>query len=384
MYLDTAAHLSAANVGELERSIGKIFAHGANLVIGWHLAAHGIKVLHLPSYALAATPGFSTESLKPSKFVKTEAEFHRLCNIGARVSSIPLSFEIANEAKTIAAIDRVMRRFSITHYPCRCVSLFDMVGFSKYGPFDRITLITMLSHHILVAAEKCRQLELPVEVSMTTTGDGFYIWNDRVGYGADVALYTVTMLALIYNYAALDVARNAAVPNLRCCVGFGEHYEYFQHRADARDPVCFIVGDVTIELARMMSAAVDNQILIGSHRRRVKSGRVIDTPGFVRLAQTGLDRLIGMHIPGGEIAAIKSYLTGERVIDDDYSVTRYDVVDKHDFRHACFNAKLNVTDRTGSEVYIGCLDRDLEGFAALASDDTDDEVAAETDELANG
>ncbi len=381
MYLDTAAHLSAANVGELERSIGKIFAHGANLVIGWHLAAHGIKVLHLPSYALSATPGFSTESLKPSKFVKTEAEFHRLSNIGARVSSIPLSFDVAHDAKMIAAIDHVIRKFSITHHPWRCISLFDIVGFSKYEPFDKITLITMLSHHILVAAEKCRQLELPVEVSMTTTGDGFYVWNDRVGFGADVALYTVTMLALIYNYAALGVARNAAVPNLRCCVSFGEHYEYFQHRTDARDPLCFIVGDVTIELARMMTAAVDNQILVGSHRRRAKDGRIIDTQRFIRLAQSGLDRLVGMQIPGGEIAGIKSYLTGERVMDDNYTVKRYDVVDKHDFHHACFNAKLNVTDRSGSEVYIGCLDRDLEGFSALPSDQADDVDAVEDGQM---
>ncbi len=377
-------HLSTANGDELDRSLRKIFAHGANLVVGWHLAGHGIKVLHLPSYALSATPGFSAKSLKPSKFIKTEAEFHRLSNIGARISSIPLSFYIANEAKAIAAIDRVMRKYSITHHPWRCISLYDMVGFSKYDPFDKITLITMLSHHITVAAEKCRQLELPVEVSMTTTGDGFYVWNDRVGFGADVALYTVTMLALIYNYAALGVARNAAVPNLRCCISFGEHYEYFQHRARARDPLCFIVGDVTIELARMMSAAVDNQILIGSHQRRASNGRVVDTPAFVKLAQSGLDRLIGMQVPGGEIAGIKSYLTGERHLDDGYTVKQYGVVDKHGFRHGCFNAKLNVTDRSGGEVYIGCLDRDLEGFGALTSDDGDGDEAAEAVLIAAG
>jgi hypothetical protein len=330
------------------------------------------------------TPGFSAESLAPSKFIKKESDFHHLSNKGARVTNIPLSFDISHEANTISAIDRVMRQFSITHYPMRCVSLFDMVGFSKYEPFDKITLITMLSHHITVAAEKCRQLELPVDVSMTTTGDGFYVWNERVGYGADVALYPVTMLALIYNYAALGVARNAAVPNLRCCVGFGENFEYFQHHTDARDPFGFIVGDVTIELASMMSAAVDNQILIGSHQRSAKDGRIVDTPGFVNLAQSGLDRLIGMQIPGGKIASIKSYLTGERVMDDDFTVKSYDVIDKHDFRHTCFNAKLNVTDESGSEIHIGCLDGDLEGFSALASEEAGEEIEAKIVEPANG
>ena len=384
MKLETSAHLSAANADELVRSLRKLFSHGANLVVGWYLAANGIKVLHLPSYALSMTPGFSAESLTPSKFIKKEADFHRLSNLGARVTSIPLSFDISNEAQTISAVDRMMRQFSITHHPMRCVSLFDMVGFSKYEPFDKITLITMLSHHITVAAEKCRQLELPVDVSMTTTGDGFYVWNDRVGFGADVALYTVTMLALIYNYAALGVARNAAVPNLRCCVSFGEHFEYFQHRADARDPLCFIVGDVTIELARMMSAAVDNQILIGSHQRRAKDGRVVDSPRFVNLAQSGLDRLIGTQIPGGKIAGIKSYLTGEGVMDDDFTVKSYDVIDKHDFRHTCFNAKLNVTDQSGGDVHIGCLDSDLEGFSALASEEADHEAETKIGQSANG
>jgi hypothetical protein len=172
------------------------------------------------------------------------------------------------------------------------------------------------------------------------------------------------------------VARAAAVPNLRCCIGFGEHYEYYQHRADSRDPQCFIVGDVTIELARMMSAAIDNQILIGGHQRPTKDGRVVDTPAFVKLAQSGLDRLIGMQIPGGEIAEIKSYLTGERIMDGDFGVKPYNIVDKHDIRHGCFNAKLNVTDRSGGTVFIGRLDGDLEGFTALSSVGDGDEVAA--------
>lgn len=346
MKLETSAHLSAANADELARGLRKVFAHGANLVVGWYLAANGIKILHLPSYALSMTPGFSAESLAPSKFIKKEADFHRLSNMGARVTNTPLSFDISHEANTITAMDRVMRQFSITHYPMRCVSLFDMVGFSKYEPFDKITLITMLSHHIAVAAEKCRQLELPVDVNMTTTGDGFYVWNERVG--------------------------------------FGDHFEYFQHHTDARDPFGFIVGDVTIELARMMSATVDNQILIGSHQRSAKDGRIVDTPGFVNLAQSGIDWLIGMQIPGGKIAGIKSYLTGERLMDDDFTVKSCDIIDKHGSRHTCFNSKLNVTDQSGSEIHIGCLDGDLEGFSALASEEADEEVEAKIDEPANG
>ena len=70
-------------------------------------------------------------------------------------------------------------------------------------------------------------------------------------------------------------------------------------------------------------------------------------------------------------------------MDDDYTVKQYSVVDKHDFRHGCFNAKLNVTDRSGSEVYMGCLDRDLDGFTALTSDEGDGDEAADSDLMAD-
>ena len=374
MTLEASAHLTAANTEELARSLRKIYSHGANLVIGWYLAANGIKVLHLPSYALSMTPGFSAHTLTRGKFIKKEADFHRRSKMGAKVTNVPLSFDISNDASTISTLDRLMRQFSISYYPWRCVSMFDMTGFSKYEPFEKITLITMLSHHITVAAEKCRQLELPVDINMTSTGDGFSVWNERVGTGADVALYTVTMLTLIYNNAALGVARHAAVPNLRCCVSFGEHFEYFQHKTDTRDPQAFIVGDITVELTRMMSGAVDNQILIGSHKRRGEKGRVVDTPRFVKLAQSGLDRLTGMQIPGGKIGGVSGYLTGERAVDDAFAGGT------HELRPACFNAKLDVTDESGSKDQIGCLDSDLEGFSALASETVGEESKTKIDQ----
>ena len=60
------------------------------------------------------------------------------------------------------------------------------------------------------------------------------------------------------------------------------------------------------------------------------------------------------------------------------------MVDKHGFRHDCFNAKLNTTDGDGGEIYIGCLDRDLEGFGALAADEGDDDEAGEAVLVAAG
>ena len=85
-------------------------------------------------------------------------------------------------------INLFIRRFSITHCWFRCVSLFDVVKFSKYNHFDQITLITMLSHNLKIAARQCNRIDLPIELAVTTTGDGFYVWNNRRGIQADIAL----------------------------------------------------------------------------------------------------------------------------------------------------------------------------------------------------
>ena len=44
---------SAANVTELERHLQQIWAFGANIIVDWQIGALGLKVLYLPSYALA-------------------------------------------------------------------------------------------------------------------------------------------------------------------------------------------------------------------------------------------------------------------------------------------------------------------------------------------
>ncbi len=361
-------HFSSANAKELAQKLRKIWSHGANVIIGWYVGSHGLKILYLPSYALSKASAVVPGILEPDKSVRIEADFHRLTNLGAKAANVPLSFDVPRDGNVVSALNRFMRQFSITHCRCRCVSLFDIVNFSRYEPFDQITLITMLSHHINVAAETCNHLGLPADLRMTTTGDGFYVWNDSEGLGADVALYTVTMLALVYNYAALDVATTAVVPTLRCGVHFGGHFEYAQQCGGAPESQRFIVGDVTVALARMMSVALPNQILIGSHSRAADNGTLIDTPLFMELAQSSLDKLIGLRVPGGRITAIKSYLTGEPDAGDGYSVKTYSVIDKHQVEHRCFNAKLNFTDGAGNDVYIGCPEKDLEEFATMAAD----------------
>lgn len=364
---------SRANVKELERGLHKIWSLGANVIVGWQVGAYGLKVLHLSSYALARAAETHPDLLAGDRYLGSGASAQRLAGLGAKTTSLALSFDVPTDDNVILSINRFIRRFSITHCPLRCVSLFDIVDFSKYSHFDQITLITMLAHHLYVAARQCNRLGLPVKLAMTTTGDGFYVWNGKQGLDADVASYTVAMLALIYNNAALNIAANAAVPTLRCAIHFGSHFEYYQPHGDGGASQGFIVGDVTIELARMMSVALPNQILIGrfggagGEESPYADRGVTDTATFMTAARKGLGKLANLRIPGGRIAAIRCYLTGEQQGAGRFTVKSYRVIGKHDLEYPCFNAKLNFTDSGGNEIYIGCMDAELSGFAEDAS-----------------
>ena len=240
--------------------------------------------------------------------------------------------------------------------------------------FEQITQISVLSHYIALAAQRCRSLGMPIALCMTTTGDGFYVWNQEEDLAADIALYNVTLLALGYTYAARKHAETESVPRLRCGIHFGSHYEYYRSGGAQSEASSYIVGDVTVNLARLLSQARSHQLLIGSHVRELGPADAqwredlgiseIDTPGFVALAQSRMDKFIGLPIPGGKIASIRSYLTGPRVSDDAFSIRQYHVMDKHGLEHACYNAQFNVTTTKNNTVTFGLLDKELERFKA--------------------
>ena len=71
-------------------------------------------------------------------------------------------------------------------------------------------------------------------------------------------------LVLAYNAIARSKAsqRNAA-PLLRTCFDIGGHYEFYQSEGLSPTVYNYIVGEVTIELARMIDKAIPGQIMVG-------------------------------------------------------------------------------------------------------------------------
>ena len=151
-------------------------------------------------------------------------------------------------------------------------------------------------------------------------------------------------IVLADNAIARSKSTSKAVPRLRACFHVGSCYEF--HQAEGLNPTMhdFIVGDVTIELARMIEAALPGQILVGDFMADIETaengGREamhpnLDAVTFLERAQSNLTRLSGMELSGERDTAIKCYLTG------------------------AFNAKINIYRETAQPILLGIQDKKL-------------------------
>lgn len=377
----TDSELSPENRRELDIALRKVWRLGANVIVGWRALPFGIEVLHITSYDLPKIAKQHADLLNFDRYIGSEEAFNKLVSAGCETETLSLSFSRSTSSDSHFAINDTIRHYTVTHFECRTIALYDIVSFSVHSPFEQITQVNVLSHYISLAAQRCKSLGMPIDLSMTTTGDGFYVWNRNVGLMADIALYNATLLALAYNAAARQLANTETVPRLRCGVHSGSHYEYYQGSGARSDNNGFIVGDVTINLARLISKAQTNQLLVGSYTRTLADideqwrdllgVPTIDTPTFMALAQNEQNKLVGLPVPGGKIRSVKAYFTGPRVSENEFSIRKYYVKDKHGIEHPCFNAKFNMTTSSNENIFFGLLDKDLKKFDARVDEDED-------------
>ena len=174
-------------------------------------------------------------------------------------------------------------------------------------------------------------------------------------------------IVLADNAIARDKSSSNAVPQLRACFHVGSCYEF--HQAEGLNPTMhdFIVGDVTIELARMIEAALPGQILVGDFLADVLTGPTdpeatqanLDAVSFLQRAQGNLSKLSGMEFSGERVSAIKCYLTGEDMGDGQFNIRRLTITDKHGLTRIAYNAKVNIYRESAEPILLGIEDRKL-------------------------
>ncbi len=387
-YLDQLAGLAQqmglrqrSNLMQLESMLRSHWSLGQNSILSWTPLDQSVLILVVPHYAIAEYTSPQTDDLPPRvspRFVTELISGDRELSISQmqKVSrlldiepvNIPLREPLSGSGVETQIIEKMIRKYGINYVPSRAVTLFDIVGFSLLTPFEQMTQLNSLSYSLNSAHAKMLEQDVNIDFARSSSGDGFYVWNRDEGLEASVNLYHFMHIVLADNAIARSKAASKAVPRLRACFHVGSCYEF--HQAEGLNPTThdFIVGDVTIELARMIEAALPGQILVGDFMTDIASHtdtgtlRVdpnIDAVTFLERAQGNLRLLSGMELSGEKVTAIKCYLTGESLGGGEFNIRRLTIKDKHGLSRVAFNAKVNIYRETARPILLGIQDKKL-------------------------
>jgi len=394
-YLDQLAGLARdmdlrqrSNLVQLERALHEHWSLGQNNILSWAPLDEGVLALVVPHYAIAEYTSARADNLPPRvspRFITELISGDRQLNFTQmqKVSRllevqpvyIPLREPLSGHPVETQIIEKMIRRYGINYVASRAVTLFDIVGFSLLTPFEQMTQLNSLSYSLNSAHAKMLEQDVGINFARSSSGDGFYVWNRDDGLEANVNLYHFMHIVLADNAIARSKAMSKAVPRLRACFHVGSCYEF--HQAEGLNPTMhdFIVGDVTIELARMIEAALPGQILVGDFLADLSSGRDLDPAEtqahldavtFLERAQGNLSKLGGLEFSGERISAIKCYLTGENMGGGRFTIRRLHIKDKHGLSRVAYNAKVNIYRETAQPILLGIEDRKLPEARQLA------------------
>jgi hypothetical protein len=368
-------------VARLDNALYTLWNLGDNVIIAWTFIGQELRFLSVRHYAvpeaihadmphrkgMTDTVKFINSVLSGPKFVVPEM-FDRVCRgFDATPEIIKVNFRIEYDMD-IELISNLVRRYSVSLVRGRAVVLLDAVEFSLRSPLDQMAMLNSLAYSVNSAYGQLMQKDIQINFARTTTGDGFYIWNRATTPEANIELYKLMMMVLTDNAVAQRKARSSWVPKLRAAFHIGDHYEF--HQVEGLNPTTFsyIVGQVTIDLSRMIERALPGQILLGDFQieaNEEKTHRKIryDTLDFVENTSATLDQLHGMNISGGSIDNIRCYLTGKSLGGGRYMVNRYHIVDKHGTTRTVYNAKISIHRANAEPIFLGIQSEDLRSFS---------------------
>ena len=367
----------------LEHTLRDVWELGRNIILLWSPRGNGIVTLVIPHYAIVQDDGSTVvvpgsgeppdtmiqEIVSGPKLQTLERIGEIAEALGFEPQLIELGFEPGPDL-SLDAIDSMVKRYSLSYVNDRAVALFDIVGFSLYSPLEQVAQLNSLSYSVNAAHSRMLSKKIDISFARTTTGDGFYVWNRDRSMQANINLYHFMHLVLADNALARAKSEGNVAPLLPTSFHVGGHYEFYQ--AEGLNPTIYsyIVGEVTIELARLLERAVPGQVVVGDFQvpmpdLETKETRRVDSIQFIEKTQQTLANLNGMELSGEEIDSIKCYLTGERGGDDSFSIKKYRVTDKHGLTRNAYNAKINIYRQNAAPIFLGVQDGELGSFAPV-------------------
>ncbi len=380
---NTLSIVQRGNLKNIETTLHKQWRLGQNIVLCWSPTDNGILLLMVPHYFLgnytATTADSGEEGAKKSaareshvrrliagRRRKSRDEFFEISKrLGVSTNFIKLPNPLADEPAVNAAIEEIVRRYGLSYVDSRAVILFDIAQFSLYTPFEQASQLNSLSYSMNSAYNKLLARGVEVNFARTTTGDGYYVWNRDLSPAASEDLLHFLLLVVADNAMAREASKGNTVPLIRAAFHIGSHYELYQ--AEGVNPTVFsyIVGDVTIELARMVDLARPSQVFVGDFSVELPTpGRddpndtvTLDTHGFLARCNADMERVLGTKLSGQEV---KSMRCDTSKVDGEDRARRFLLTDKHGLTRNAFNLELHI--ETGSGRWqLGLSGDDLPG-----------------------
>ncbi|MEO9904291.1 hypothetical protein [Nisaea sp.] len=371
MYGDTQGHHSSGRRDDLRLSLNQLLfglsQFGSNAIVAWRPSGKGLELILLPKTRLFELKDPIKRVFEGPRHLSDE-EFKQVTQfIGAQPTEIRLDFSIGGGATGLSHedVESVMSRYSIGFAPFRMVFLIDMVGFSKHTPEEQASHLSTLKFSLSLAEATLHRAGLPMEMGRSTTGDGYYVWNLEMGLNQDVSLFVLmTLFSLYYKSLQREMSEKMPLPELRMALSGGSHYVFYEPSPKYVARHEYIVGDATINAARLIGKARTNQILVGDCLNMSEGLEPWTPQRYVLAANKVLDGFRSLKVFGNEVGESRFYLTGPRD-EARFRNQKIKIVDKHGFEHICYNAKVNTHMKDGSAVFAGLQHSDLSGASKL-------------------
>lgn len=354
--VEAVSIIQRGNLQILERTLRRQWRLGQNIVLCWSLDERGLLVVFVPHYFLgnycAPAEGEQGERNDNEAYVRAlvsgsrrksrEELFAVAVRLGASPTFVKLDHPLQDTPLVVQAVEQIIRRYGLSYVDSRAVLLFDISDFSLQTPFEQASQLNSLSYSMNSVYNKLSALGMQINFARTTTGDGYYVWNRDTGPDADRLLFLFLVLVMLDNMLAWRASRGNTVPVIRAAFHIGSHYELYQ--AEGVNPTVFsyIVGDVTIRLARMIEKARPLQILLGDFAgRSMVAGEVAVTPTvgtehFVGQCDVALSRLSGLKMMGSPVLSLRCWLSRETG-SESAAPLAVEVTDKHGLHYRAFN-----------------------------------------------
>jgi hypothetical protein len=362
------------NLKSLEQTLRKQWRLGQSIVLCWSADERGLLVIFVPHYYLGnycavdevsggGGPGNEVfiRQLISGKRRETRDDLFAIADrLGVAPTFIKLNAALSEEPAVDMAVEDLIKRYGLSYVDNRAVVLFDIVEFSLYTPFEQASQLNSMSYSLNSAYSKLLAQGVEVNFARTTTGDGYYVWNRDPSALADQDLYYFLLLVIADNTVARSASKGNTVPVIRTAYHMGSHYELYQAEGVSPTVFSYIVGDVTIDLARMVDHAQADQILVGEFNcsmpvsdSLISSERItVTTPAFIRNSNRKLDALKGIQLSGKSIVSVRSELTGSENFAGDFSPRRHCITDKHGLSRYAYDLQVTI-DLDGEELRLG-------------------------------